>query len=183
MRPRDGGAHPSGAHGVDTRIRRRRFYEVLANSALNRVPASSATPLSWTISSYRGYSHACSFCFANNTHTHLDLDAGKDFDREIIAKKNVVAVLVRERARLGWNHEPVALGTNTDRYQRAGGRYRLMPGIIANLADSGAPFSILTKGKLLRCDLPLLAQANRQRPAGSTRCEPYGRAGWTARCS
>ena len=30
---------------------------------------------------------------------------------------------------------PVALGTNTDPYQRAEGRYRLMPGIIAALAD------------------------------------------------
>jgi len=35
-----------------------------------------------------------------------------------------------------------------------------MPGIIAALADSGTPFSILTKGTLLRRDLPLLAEAN-----------------------
>ena len=33
-----------------------------------------------------------------------------------------------------------------------------MPGIIAALADSGTPFSILTKGTLLRRDLPLLAR-------------------------
>ncbi|GGK91193.1 radical SAM protein [Salinibacterium xinjiangense] len=138
-----------------------RFHEVLAKSALNRVPASSAMPFSWTINPYRGCSHACTFCFARNTHTYLDLDAGKDFDREIIVKTNVSEVLARELARPGWNHEPVALGTNTDPYQRAEGRYRLMPGIIASLADSGTPFSILTKGTLLRRDLPLLAQANR----------------------
>ena len=138
-----------------------RFHEVLAKSALNRVPASSAMPFSWTINPYRGCSHACTFCFARNTHTYLDLDAGKDFDREIIVKTNVAEVLARELARPGWNHEPVALGTNTDPYQRAEGRYRLMPGIIASLADSGTPFSILTKGTLLRRDLPLLAQANR----------------------
>ncbi len=53
----------------------------------------------------------------------------------------------------------MALGTNTDPYQRAEGRYRLMPGIIDALAASGTPFSVLTKGTLLRRDLPLLHQA------------------------
>jgi DNA repair photolyase len=55
----------------------------------------------------------------------------------------------------------VALGTNTDPYQRAEGRYSLMPGIIGALADSGTPFSILTKGTLLRRDLPLIVEAAR----------------------
>jgi len=51
------------------------------------------------------------------------------------------------------------MGTNTDPYQRAEGRYRLMPEVIAALADSGTPFSILTKGTVLSRDLPLLAAA------------------------
>src|SRR5690606_17864705 len=42
--------------------------------------------------------------------------------------------------------------------------YQLMPGIIGALADSGTPFSILTKGTLLRRDLPLLADASREVP-------------------
>ena len=99
-------------------------------------------------------------CFARNTHTYLDLDAGKDFDSEIVVKVNVAEVLARELAKPTWKHEAVALGTNTDPYQRAEGRYRLMPGIIAALAHSGTPFSILTKGTLLRRDLPLLVEAS-----------------------
>ena len=98
-------------------------------------------------------------CFARNTHTYLDLDAGKDFDSQIIVKVNVAEVLERELAKPSWGHHPVALGTNTDPYQRAEGRYRLMPGIIAALAASGTPVSILTKGSLLRRDLPLLQEA------------------------
>lgn len=103
-------------------------------------------------------------CFARNTHTYLDLDAGKDFDSEIVVKVNVAEVLARELAKPTWKHEPVALGTNTDPYQRAEGRYRLMPGIIAALAHSGTPFSILTKGNLLRRDLPLLVEASEHVP-------------------
>jgi DNA repair photolyase len=136
------------------------FHEVLAKSALNHVPGSpGALPFGWTINPYRGCSHSCVYCFARNTHTYLDLDAGKDFDSQIIVKVNVAEVLERELAKPSWGHHPVALGTNTDPYQRAEGRYRLMPGIIAALAASGTPFSVLTKGSLLRRDLPLLQEA------------------------
>jgi len=103
-------------------------------------------------------------CFARPTHEYLDLDGGKDFDNEIIVKVNVADVLRKELAKPTWGKHPVALGTNTDPYQRAEGRYRLMPGIIAALADSGTPFSILTKGTLLRRDLDLIVEASQQVP-------------------
>src|SRR3954465_4646068 len=140
------------------------FHEVLARSALNNVPAGSTATFSWTINPFRGCSHACVYCFARKTHTYLDLDSGEDFDRQIIVKINVVEVLERELRRASWGRQPVALGTNTDPYQRAEGRYRLMPGIIRALARSGTPISLLTKGTLARRDLPLLADARRRTP-------------------
>lgn len=136
------------------------FHEVLAKSALNKVPGGGgALPFGWTINPYRGCSHACLYCFARPTHRYLELNMGTDFDREIIVKVNVAEVLSRELVRPSWGRHPVALGTNTDPYQRAEGRYRLMPGIIEALAASGTPFSILTKGTLLRRDLDLIADA------------------------
>jgi len=140
------------------------FHEVHAKSALNHVPSASAMPFDWTVNPYRGCSHACSYCFARNTHTYLDLDAGRDFDSQIVVKTNVAEVLRRELSAPSWRREPVALGTNTDPYQRSEGRYRLMPGIIEALADSGTPMSILTKGTLLRRDLPLLTDASASVP-------------------
>ncbi|QAY59880.1 radical SAM protein [Microbacterium protaetiae] len=135
------------------------FHEVMAKSALNHVPGSSAMPFDWTVNPYRGCSHACAYCFARGTHEYLDLDAGHDFDSQVVVKLNVAEVLRHELARGSWGREPVALGTNTDPYQRAEGRYRLMPEIIDALAASRTPFSILTKGTLLRRDLPLLMDA------------------------
>lgn len=140
------------------------FHEVLAKSALNRVPAQSAMPFEWTINPYRGCSHACVYCFARGTHQYLDLDAGIDFDTQVVVKVNVAEVVRAELAKPKWARQPVALGTNTDPYQRAEGRYRLMPGIIEALADSGTPFSILTKGTLLRRDLALLGSAAQHVP-------------------
>ncbi len=135
------------------------FHEVLCKSALNHVPAAASLPFTWTINPYRGCTHACTYCFARATHEYLEFDAGADFDSQIVVKTNVAAVLRRELRRASWKGETVALGTNTDPYQRAEGRYRLMPGIIGALADSRTPMSILTKGTLLQRDLPLLATA------------------------
>ncbi|NTV40022.1 MAG: radical SAM protein, partial [Demequinaceae bacterium] len=137
------------------------FHEVAAKSALNRVPPGGPVPFAWTINPYRGCSHACVYCFARPSHRYLDLDSGADFDSQVIVKVNVAEALRRDLAKPSWVGEHVALGTNTDPYQRAEGRYRLMPGIIDALQEARTPFSILTKGTLLRRDLPVLAEAAR----------------------
>ncbi|MFI5508815.1 Rv2578c family radical SAM protein [Mycobacterium sp. NPDC051804] len=138
------------------------FHEVLCKSALNKVPNAAMLPFRYTVNGYRGCSHACRYCFARPTHEYLEFDPGADFDTQVVVKTNVADVLRRELARRSWQRETVALGTNTDPYQRAEGRYALMPGIIGALTDSGTPFSILTKGTLLRRDLPLITEAARQ---------------------
>ncbi|AMU66269.1 Rv2578c family radical SAM protein [Mycobacteroides abscessus] len=140
------------------------FHEVLCKSALNKVPTVSMLPFRFTVNAFRGCAHACRYCFARPTHEYLEFDSGADFDNQIVVKTNLVPVLRKELGRKSWSRETVALGTNTDPYQRAEGRYQLMPGVIGALTESGTPISILTKGTLLRRDLPLLAEAAGQVP-------------------
>jgi DNA repair photolyase len=161
----DGGRVPLLPRGAVTRtfdspeFRGITFHEVTARSALNKVPEASRMPFRWTVNPYRGCSHACVYCFARKTHEYLDLDSGHDFDSQIVVKTNVGEVLRRELSRPSWTGEHVAMGTNVDCYQRAEGRYRLMPEILRALTDAANPFSILTKGALLLRDLPLLEAA------------------------
>jgi DNA repair photolyase len=98
-------------------------------------------------------------CFARNTHTYLDMDSGHDFNSRIVVKVNAPQLARKELAAPKWQGEHVAMGTNVDCYQRAEGKYRLMPGIIGALKDAANPFSILTKGTLILRDLDLLAEA------------------------
>jgi DNA repair photolyase len=98
-------------------------------------------------------------CFARPTHTWLELDADRDFEQVIVVKVNAVERLRAELRRPSWRGEHVALGTNTDPYQRAEGRYRLTRGVVATLAEAGNPFSVLTKGTLVTRDLDLLGEA------------------------
>ncbi|SFW91091.1 radical SAM protein [Amycolatopsis australiensis] len=138
------------------------FHEVLAKSALNHVPADARMLAGeYTINPYRGCTHACQYCFARPTHTRLGLDVAGDFDNEIIVKTNIAEVLRSELARKRKLPPRVAFGTNTDVYQRAEGRYELMPGIIDALTAYRVPFSVLTKGPLIRRDLDRLAKASR----------------------
>ncbi|HEY0639163.1 MAG TPA: intein-containing Rv2578c family radical SAM protein [Pseudonocardiaceae bacterium] len=162
-------------HTVDPAITRKRDLRdaVVGDGPLPRV--RSVEPLGMELTLYDMSTGTGDFiadgvvshnCFARHTHTYLDLDAGADFDRQVVVKVNAPEVLSRELNRPAWTREPVAMGTNTDPYQRAEGRYRLMPGIIAALAAARTPFSVLTKGTLLARDLPLLAEAARRVTVG-----------------
>lgn len=134
------------------------FIEVEAKRVINHVPGG-ALPFDWTINPYRGCTHACVYCFARSTHTYLDMDAGRDFETKIVVKVNAPDVLRRELAAPRWNGEHIAMGTATDPYQRAEGRYLLMPRIIEVLTERRNPFSILTKGTLILRDLDRLLEA------------------------
>jgi DNA repair photolyase len=135
-----------------------RFHEVRAKSALNAVPKQSRMPFRWTINPYRGCSHACVYCFARPTHTFLDLNAGRDFEREIVVKVNVPEVLRTELAKPSWKREQVALGTNTDPYQWVESRYKLMPEIWHALLDFDTPCSLVTKSPLALRDIGVLQE-------------------------
>jgi DNA repair photolyase len=98
-------------------------------------------------------------CFARNSHTYLDLDAGADFNAKVVVKVNAPELVRKKLASARWAGEHIAVGMNVDCYQRAEGRYQLMPGIIGALTAAANPFSILTKGTLILRDAELLAAA------------------------
>ena len=143
------------------------YLHVRAKRIVNRVPEASQMPFRYTINAYRGCSHACTYCFARPTHTYLGMDAGSDFERRIVVKVNAVERLAAELRDPRWGGDHIAMGTNTDPYQPAEGRYRLTRGLITELIAAGNPFSILTKSPMIMRDIDLLADAAR---AGLVRC-------------
>ena len=101
-------------------------------------------------------------CFARPSHEYLELDAGRDFESVIVVKINAVERLRAELRAPKWRGDHVALGTNTDPYQRCEGRYRLTRGVVETLAEAGNSFSVLTKGTLVTRDLDIYAEAARR---------------------
>jgi DNA repair photolyase len=103
-------------------------------------------------------------CFARRTHTYLDFDAGRDFEREIVVKVNVPELLRAELARPSWKRELVALGTNTDPYQWVESRYRMMPEILEALEAARTPVSVLTKSPLAMRDVKIFERMAKTLP-------------------
>jgi DNA repair photolyase len=135
------------------------FLHVNARTIINTVPAESLMPFQHTINAYRGCSHACTYCFARPTHEYLGLDIGSDFERRIVVKINAVERLRAEIRNAKWSGDRIAMGTNTDPYQHAEGKYHLTQGIIGVLAEARNPFSILTKSTLILRDTKALVAA------------------------
>jgi DNA repair photolyase len=155
-------------HTVDPAITRKRSIEGLAIKSDAKLRVAAIEPLGLDLPMYDITTGTGDFiangvvshnCFARNSHTYLDLDAGADFDTKVVVKVNAPELVRKKMASPGWQGEHIAMGTNVDCYQRAEGRYRLMPGIIGALKDAANPFSILTKGTLILRDIELLAQA------------------------
>jgi DNA repair photolyase len=138
------------------------FLEVNAQRVINPVPPQSRLSFRWTINAYRGCSHRCTYCFARPTHEYLNLNAGEDFDRRIVVKINAVERVRAEVAAKRWAGDLIAMGTNTDPYQRCEGKYRLTRGIVEVLGAARNPFSILTKSTLILRDIDVLAEAARR---------------------
>jgi len=155
-------------HTTDPAITRKRSIEGVSLKSDAKLRVASIEPLGIELPMYDITTGTGDFiangvvshnCFARNTHTYLDLDAGHDFDSKVIVKVNAPELLRKKLASPRWEREHIAMGTNVDCYQRAEGRYRLMRGIIAALRDAANPFSILTKGTLILRDLDLLLEA------------------------
>jgi len=155
-------------HTTDPAITRKRSIEGVALKSDAKLGVAAIEPLGLELPMYDITTGTGDFiangvvshnCYARNSHTYLDLDAGADFDSKVIVKVNAPQLLRKKLASPGWPGEHIAMGTNVDCYQRAEGKYQLMRGIIAALRDAANPFSILTKGTLILRDLDLLLEA------------------------
>ncbi|WP_066927680.1 radical SAM protein [Streptomyces sp. NBRC 110611] len=137
------------------------LHEIQARTLLNRIRGAAPNGMGWTLNPYRGCTHACTYCFARDGHHHLGHNTGEDFQTHLYVKTNAATVLRREVRTGRTGDQWVMVGTSTDCYQRAEGRYQLMPGILRALIDYRVPFTTTTKSALLRRDIPLYAEAAR----------------------
>src|SRR5688572_19402904 len=135
------------------------YREEGCRTALNRV---QGMPFRWSLNPYTGCVHRCTFCYVRGFERRADRPSDDRYGRSIRVKTNIVEVLEHELRRPRWAREPVALGTATDPYQPAEGRYRLTRGCLAVLSRAWTPFSVVTRGPLIVRDLDLLQEAARR---------------------
>jgi DNA repair photolyase len=132
------------------------YAEEPCRTALTRV---SGMPFHWSLNPYTGCVHQCTFCYVRGFELRAGRPSDDRYGTRIRVKPNLVTVLQRELARRSWRREEVAVGTATDPYQPAEGRYRLTRGAIVALAAARTPFSLITRGPLIVRDVDVLRGA------------------------
>jgi DNA repair photolyase len=131
------------------------YVEITCKSALNRV---QGMPFKWSLNPYAGCAHACVYCYARDHYARSGHgEPGREFETRILVKTNFAEVLRRELGRPRWPFETVALGTVTDCYQPAEGRYRITRAALEALRDVANPVGMVTKSPLVLRDLDILA--------------------------
>jgi len=128
-------------------------------SALTQV---RGMPFRWSINPYMGCVHRCTFCYVRHFEQRADRPSDDRYGRSIRVKPNIADVLRRELARRSWDRDEVALGTATDPYQPAEGKFRLTRACLVELDAAWTPFSIVTRGPLVVRDIDVLQEASRR---------------------
>ena len=155
-------------HTVDPAITRKRSIEGTALKSTRKLQVRSVEPLALDLPLYDMTTGTGDFvadgvishnCFARPTHDYLGLNIGEDFEKRIVVKINAVERLRAELRSPKWGGEHIAMGTNTDPYQHAEGKYHLTRGIVEVLSAARNPFSILTKSTLILRDAAALVTA------------------------
>ena len=135
------------------------YREEPCRSALNRV---KGMPFDWSLNPYTGCAHRCTFCYVRAFEARADRPSDDRYGRSIMVKINVADVLRGELARPSWKRESIAVGAATDPYQPAEGRYRLTRACIRELGMARTPFSLITRGPMVRRDIDVLVDAARR---------------------
>jgi DNA repair photolyase len=119
-------------------------------------------PFRWSLNSYMGCVHRCSFCYVRWFERRAERPADMRYGTSVRVKVNVADVLRCELSRPSWRRELVAIGAATDPYQPAEGMYRLTRRCIDVLGDARTPFSLITRGPMIVRDVDVLSRAARR---------------------
>ena len=140
------------------------FHALESVNLMNRL-TGPFMPFDWTVNPYRGCEVGCRYCYARPTHEYLGHADPGEFEERIYVKRadpeRLVATLRRARAA----GQEIAIGTATDPYQPAEGRFRVSEAVLrALIRVPGLRVGITTKCTAITRDVPLLAEV----AAGST---------------
>ena len=111
---------------------------------------STMEPVKYSLNPYMGCEHGCVYCFAPG-HLHMDVSTW----RVVRVKTNIVDRLAKE---IGYTEGMIGLGTVTDAYQAAEGRFGLSRLCLELIQRKRRSVFIITKSPLVLRDMDILGK-------------------------
>jgi DNA repair photolyase len=142
--------------------------EVFEEDATRSIITENDSPdvgFKYSVNLIRGCSHACTYCFSRPTHEYLGFGAGTDFERKFVVKVRAPELLRKELMRPSWKGEELVFSFTSDPYVPLEAHYKLTRRCLEVCLEFRNPVSIVTKSALVRRDIDVLAELQRQASA------------------
>jgi len=127
----------------------------------------------WSVNPYRGCYHGCAYCYARPSHQYLDFGAGTDFERKLVVKPDVAALLRQQLEHPRWRGDLIMFSGNTDCYQPLEASWGLTRACLQVCLELRNPLGIITKSTLIERDVELIAELAREVGARVTISMPF----------
>jgi DNA repair photolyase len=141
----------------DAKIIQTKYIEVFPKTIVNPVK-SADIPMDYSMNPYEGCEHGCAYCYARNTHPYWGYNAGLDFERVILVKKNAPELLRKTISKKTWKVSPIMFSGNTDCYQPIEKKLEISRQLLQILLEYKHPVGIITKNSLIQRDIDILQE-------------------------
>lgn len=131
------------------------YIEVFPKSILNKVDSPDIGS-AYSMNPYQGCEHGCIYCYARNSHEYWGYNAGSDFERVILVKKNAPELLEQKITSKNWVPKSIMFSGNTDCYQPIEAKMKITRQMLEVLYRYKHPVGIITKNALVLRDLDIL---------------------------
>jgi len=146
---------------VVDRRRGTEFQELRSENLVNRLNGA-AMPFGWTVNPFRGCEIGCRYCYARSTHEYLGHADPAEFEERIYVKRAGGRKLAASLLRARESGQEIAIGTATDPYQPAEGRFTVTRGVLEAMARvPGLRVGLTTKSTGILRDREILARLAR----------------------
>jgi len=143
---------------VVDRRRGTEFQELRSENLVNRLSGASM-PFGWTVNPFRGCEIGCRYCYARSTHEYLGHADPSEFEERIYVKRAGDRKLAASLLRARESGQEIAIGTATDPYQPAEGRFAVTRSVLEAMARvPGLRIGLTTKSTGVLRDREILAR-------------------------
>lgn len=143
--------------GEEADIDKTTYLEVFPKTFVNKV-TSPDVGMEYSANPYQGCEHGCVYCYARNSHQYWGYDAGLDFERKILYKKNAPELLEKKITSKNWKGETIVFSGNTDCYQPLERKLEITRKCLEVMWKWKHPLGIITKNSLILRDLDILKE-------------------------
>ncbi|MFZ6050620.1 PA0069 family radical SAM protein [Halocola ammonii] len=145
--------------GEEPESNKTNYLEVFPKSIISK-NNSPDIGFNYSINPYQGCEHGCVYCYARNSHEYWGYSAGRDFEKNILIKKNAPELLEKAFASKSYKPEIIVISGNTDCYQPAERKFQLTRQLLKTCLRHRHPVGLITKNSLILRDLDLLRELN-----------------------